>query len=226
MDTKKVDVIVIGSGVAGMTAAATLAQDCKKKVVVLERASFVGGRCLSYVGTGKTVVADGNEMDAAAFEKSLGLAHCYLGKCTPDIETIFENQLLDGRTFEAGGHGLFWGNNNRASMVLDHFGQHVEMPLNRGLGFVEWQGLNEDGTVKPTISHQVKKSQAYQWMTEEGFAKTMQQLGDMSRLTFEDLSELTTVPLQGWLEKRGCIRKHMAISRFWLPVKPVRLNPR
>ena len=56
MNTEKVDVIVIGSGVAGMTAAALLAQDCKKKVVVLERAPFAGGRCLSYVGKGKTAV--------------------------------------------------------------------------------------------------------------------------------------------------------------------------
>ncbi|MBT7713654.1 MAG: NAD(P)-binding protein [Deltaproteobacteria bacterium] len=203
MGTEKVDVIVIGSGVAGMTAAGMLAQDCKKKVVVLERAQYIGGRCLSYVGEGKTVVADGVEMDAKAFEKSLGLAHCYLGKCTPDIETIFEEGLLDGRTFEAGGHGLFWGNNNRADFMLKHFGQHVEMPLNRGLGFIEWQGLNEDGSVKPTISHQVEKGKPYSWMSEEGFAKTMHQLGDMSRLTFKDLTKLTTVPLQSWLEERG-----------------------
>lgn len=203
MSTEKVDVIVIGSGVAGMTAAATLTKDCGKKAVVLERAEFIGGRCLSYVGDGDKVTADGVEMDAKAFEKSLGLAACYLGKCTPDIETIFEKGLLDGRTFEAGGHGLFWGNNNRADFMLKHFGQHVEMPLNRGLGFIEWQGLEEDGTPKKTISHQVGKGQAYQWMSEEGFTKTMHQLGDMSRLTFEDMTKLTNVPLQDWLEERG-----------------------
>ncbi|NQU65982.1 MAG: NAD(P)-binding protein [SAR324 cluster bacterium] len=128
MSTEKVDVIIIGAGVAGMTAAGILTQDCKKKVVVLERAQFVGGRCLSYVGEGKTVVADGVVMDAKAFKKSLAFAHCYLGKCTPDIETIFEEGLLDGRTFEAGGHGLFWGNNNRADFALKHFGQQEIHP--------------------------------------------------------------------------------------------------
>lgn len=203
MSTEKVDVIVIGSGVAGMTAAGMLTKDCGKKVVVLERAEFIGGRCLSYVGQGKTVVADDVEMDAKAFKKSLGLASCYLGKCTPDIETIFEEGMLDGRTFEAGGHGLFWGNHNRADFMLKHFGQHVEMPLNRGLGFIEWQGLDEKGIPKKTISHQVGKGQAYSWMSEEGFAKTMHQLGDMGRLTFEDMTKLTTVPLQSWLEERG-----------------------
>lgn len=203
MSIENVDVIIIGSGVAGMTAAAALTQDCGKKVVVFERTPWIGGRCLSYVGVGDKVVADGVEMDARAFRKSLPYSHCYLGKCTPDIETIFKQKLLDGRTFEAGGHGLFWGNKNRADLALKHFGQHVEMPLNRGLGFIEWQGLNDDGTVKPTISHQVAKGQPYPWMSEEGFAKTMEQLGDMSRLTFDDLAKLSRKPLQEWLEERN-----------------------
>ncbi len=203
MSTENVDVIVIGSGVAGMTAAGLLAQDCQKKVVVFERAPFIGGRCLSYVGKGNKVVADGVEMDARAFRKSLPLAHCYLGKCTPDIDTIFEEGLLDGRTFEAGGHGLFWGNHNRADAMLQHFGQHVEMPLNRGLGFIEWQGLDENGEVKPTVAHQVQKGKPYPWMSEEGFSKTMEQLMDMNTLTFEELAKLSRTPLQDWLEERG-----------------------
>ena len=203
MADEKVDVIIIGSGVAGMTAGAMLARDCNKKVVVFERAPFVGGRCLSYVGEGDKVVADGVEMDARAFRKSLPYSHCYLSHCTPDIETIFSEGLLDGRTFEAGGHGLFWGNNNRADLALQHFGKHVEMPLNRGLGFIEWKGLNEDGTVKRTVAHQVEKGRPYPWMSEEGFAKTMEQLGDMSKLSFNDLAELSQTPLQTWLEARG-----------------------
>ena len=101
------DTIVIGAGVAGLGAAALLAREAGQRVLVLERAPFIGGRTLSYVGKGKKVVADGIEMDAAAFRKSLPLAHCYLGKCAPSIEEIFERGLLDGRTFEAGGHDLF-----------------------------------------------------------------------------------------------------------------------
>lgn len=203
MSTEYVDVVVIGAGVAGMTSAAMLARDCGKKVAVLERAPFLGGRCLSYVGQGDKVTADGVEMDVRAFRKSLPYSHCSLGKCTPDIDTIFEKKLLEGRTFEAGGHGLFWGNKNRADHILKHFGQHVEMPLNRGLGFIEWRGLNEDGTVKPTISHQVEKGKPYPWMTEEGFAKTMEQLGDMSRIKLEDLGQFAHVTLEDWLESRG-----------------------
>ncbi len=202
MNTTDADVIVIGAGVAGMTAAASLAKDCGQRVVIFERAPFIGGRCLSYVGRGDKVYADGVEMDAQEYKRSLGLAHCYLGKCTPDIETIFEEQLLDGRTFEAGGHGLFWGNKSRCDHVLQHLGKHVEMPLNRGLGFIEWQGIDPDGTVRPTVSHQVDKGSAYPWMTPEGFAKTRQYLGDMAKMSADDLTALSRTSLQDWLEAR------------------------
>ncbi|MFQ5578719.1 MAG: FAD-dependent oxidoreductase, partial [Anaerolineae bacterium] len=122
------DAIVIGAGVAGLGAAALLAKEFGKRALVLERAPFIGGRTLSYVGRGSKVVADGVEMDARQFVKSLPLASCYLGKCTPDIETIFEQGLLDGRTFEAGGHGLFWGNKSRVHCFLEHLGEHVNLP--------------------------------------------------------------------------------------------------
>ncbi len=200
MTKTDVDVIVIGAGVAGMTAGALLARDCDQRVVVLERAPFIGGRCLSYVGHADKVYADGVEMGPAEFKRSLGIAHCYLSKCTPDIDTIFEAELLDGRTFEAGGHGLFWGNNNRCDLLLAHFGKHVEMPLNKGLGFVEWQGRDADGTVRPTVSHQVKKGVAYPWMTQEGFASTRRCLGNMAGLSADDLTGLSHTSLQEWLE--------------------------
>ena len=86
-----------------MTVGAMLAKDLDKRVLVLERAPFIGGRTLSFVGKGRKVVADGLEMDVHEFRKALGHASCLLGKCTPDIETIFEKGLLDGWTFEAGG---------------------------------------------------------------------------------------------------------------------------
>lgn len=194
---QKFDTIIIGAGVAGLAAAALLAKDHGKRVLVLERAPFVGGRTLSYVGKGKTVSADGIEMDAKAFRKSLAYAHCYLGKTTPSIDEIFEQGLLDGRTFEAGGHGLFWGNKGRVGFLMEHLGVHHNLPLNRGLGFVKWEG--ED---KPTKSHQVKKGQPYEWMTEEGFRATMEQLGSMATTSFEDMARLMKTPLQSWLEER------------------------
>ncbi len=197
MVNEKFDTIVIGAGVAGLGAAAVLARDYKQKVLVLERAPFIGGRTLSYVGKGNKVCADGIEMDAKAFRKSLPFAHCNLGKCTPDIETIFENCLLDGRTFEAGGHGLFWGNNGRIGYLMRHLGVDHDLPLNKGFAFVQWEGEG-----KPGKTYQVGKGKPYQWMSEEGYNAAMEQLRDMRKTTFEDMARLMKTSLQGWFEQR------------------------
>lgn len=191
------DVIVIGAGVAGLGAAALLAKDYGQKVLVLERAPFIGGRTLSYVGKGDKVHADGIEMDARAFRKSLAYAHCSLGKTTPDIKTIFEKGLLDGRTFEAGGHGLFWGERGRIGHLMEHLGTSHELPLNKGLGFVKW-----DGEGKPTTAYQVEKGKPYPWMSPDGYQATMKQLYSMGTSTFEDMARVMNMSLQEWLEKR------------------------
>lgn len=196
--TQKFDTIIIGAGVAGLGAAALLAKDHGKRVLVLERAPFIGGRTLSYVGKGNKVVADGIEMDAKAFRKSLAYAHCYLGKCDPPIGEIFDRGLLDGRTFEAGGHGLFWGNKSRCDYLMKHLGVSWNLPLNKGLAFVKWEGEG-----KPTKQYQVQKGKPYPWMSEEGYNATMTQLGDMAKTTFGDMAKLMRTPLQGWLEQRN-----------------------
>jgi monoamine oxidase len=194
---QKFDTIVIGAGVAGLGAAALLARDHGQRVLVLERAPFIGGRTLSFVGKGDKVVADGIEMDARAFRKALPLAHCYLGKCTPSIEEIFARGLLDGRTFEAGGHGLFWGNKSRVDCLMTHLGVQWKLPINRGFGFISWEGEG-----KPGKAYQVRKGEPYPWMSKEGFEATMAQLGDMARTTFEDMASVMNMPLQKWFEQR------------------------
>ena len=194
---QKFDTVIIGAGVAGLGAAALLTKDYGEKVLVLERAPFIGGRTLSYVGKGDKVVADGVEMDARAFRKSLAYAHCQLGKTSPSIEEIFDRRLLDGRTFEAGGHGLFWGNNGRVGYLMRHLGVDHNLPLNRGLGFVKWHGEGQ-----PTEQFQVQKNQPYAWMSPEGFDSTMAQLRDMGKATFDDMAKLMNTPLQEWLERR------------------------
>ena len=198
MSEKHYDAIVIGAGIAGLATAALLAKDHARRVLVLERAPWVGGRALSYVGRGNVVEADGITMDAAAFRKSLAHAHCYLGKCEPAIEEIFARSLLDGRTFEAGGHGLFWGNASRCDALMRHLGVGWSLPLNRGFGFVKWHG---EGA--PTEHYQVQKGKPYPWMSAEGYASTIEQLGEMARTTPQQLAQLMTTPLSAWLEQRG-----------------------
>ena len=165
--------------------------------MVLEQAPFIGGRTFTVVGRGNKVVIDGIEMDVHEFRKALGHARVILGRCTPDIETIFERELLDGLTFEAGGHGLFWGDKSRVQCVLNHLGEHIHMPLNRGFGFVQWNGEDEPGT-----AFQVEKGRPYEWMSREGYSQTVEQLHAMATLSREELAGLMNVSLQDWLEQR------------------------
>ena len=67
------DAVIIGAGVAGLATAALLARDAAQRVLVLERAPFIGGRTLSYVGRGNKVVADGVEMIERAKAKKQGI---------------------------------------------------------------------------------------------------------------------------------------------------------
>jgi len=189
------DVVVIGAGVAGLGAAALLAKDLGKKVLVVERAPFIGGRAVSFVGKGNKVTADGVELDAAGFRKALGHARTLVSNTRPDLETIFEKGLLDGYTFEAGGHGLFWGNESRVRCLLDHLGKPIDLPTNTGFGFVDH--------VRGDVAYQVSPRQKYPWMSDEGYAKTMEALRDMAMSTVEDAAEIMDVSLADWLRPKN-----------------------
>ncbi len=143
--TQKFDTIVIGAGIAGMSAAALLAKDHGQRVLVLERSPWVGGRTLAFVGKGDKVYADGIEMGPREFRKALAHSSCYLSRCVPSIEEIFERRLLDGMTFENGGHGLFWGNKGRIDHLMRHLDTSFWLPLNKGFGFVRWKGEGRPG---------------------------------------------------------------------------------
>ena len=85
------DVVVIGCGIAGSVAGALLAEKARKKVLILEGSSQVGGRATSFRGEGIK--------DAASFRKTLGLsAHCWVHeRSEPSLEEmirIVENSLL------------------------------------------------------------------------------------------------------------------------------------
>lgn len=192
MSNKRYDAIVIGAGIGGLGAAAMLTKEFGQKVLVLERAPFIGGRAASFVGRGNKVTIDGLELDANGLRKALGLAQTYLHSSRPDIETIINEGLLDGYTFEAGGHGLFWGNKGRIRFLLDHLQKPVDLPCNVGLGYVDYEGGNK--------AYQVKPTERYQWMSEEGFKKTMEALRGMGTATIADCAKVMGISLQDWLD--------------------------
>jgi len=195
MAKKEYDAIVVGSGVGGMGSAALLAKRFGKKVLVLEKMPHIGGRVASYVGKGDKLTIDGLELDEIGFRKSLHDTRCWVSYCEPDLKTIFSKGLLDGYTFENGGHGLFWGNKSRCRLLLDYLEAPVDMPVNRGLGFVD-----------PATGfkiYQVHPRQPYPWQSQEGFTATMSALRQMGGLNMEECAAAMDIDVQTWLEQRG-----------------------
>jgi len=195
MANKKYDVIVIGSGVGGMGAAALLAKEHDQKVLVLEKAPFIGGRTLSFVGKGDKVTVDGQELDAQGLKRALEMnsTWVYTAPGTPSIEEIVEKGLFDGYTNDCG-HGLFWGNKSRIRCLLDFLSVPVDMPVNTGFAYVDYMKRK---------AYQVEKGQKYPWMSDEGFKATMHQLRDMATTDLGALPKLMDLPLQKWLEDRN-----------------------
>ncbi len=195
MGNSRYDVIVIGAGIAGLGSAALLAKNFGKKVLVVERAPFIGGRAVSFTGKGNKVVVDGQELDAIGLKQALGHARTFISGTEPDLETIFARGLLDGYTFEAGGHGLFWGNKGRVRFLLDYLGEPVDIPTNKGFGFIDHAAGDQ--------VYQVGPRQRYPWMSEEAYAKTLEALRDMATTTFEDVAQAMKISLADWLAPKN-----------------------
>jgi phytoene dehydrogenase-like protein len=197
------DVVVVGAGVAGLGAAALLAREHGRQVEVFERAPFIGGRTASFVGDQGTLSIDGLTLDAAGFRKALAHAGTFVARAEPDLDEMIGRGLLDGCTIEAGGHGLFWGERSRVACLLERLGERVEMPVNRGLAYVDHE--DADRMV------QVEGGRAYPWMSPAGYASTRDTLRDMAMVTPEDLRDLMHTSLAAWLEERAL---HPEASRF------------
>ena len=191
---EKYDVVVIGSGVAGLGSACILAKDFNQKVLALEKAPFIGGRLASWVGKGDKVYIDGVELDATGFKRSLAMVGAWVPKCTPDLETCFREGLFDGTTLDTG-HGLFWGNKGKIRCLMNYVGKPVEMPCNVGFAFVDCK--------KGSKAYQVGKGEPYQWMSPEGFKSTMKALRDMGTMTMDDIGQTRHMSFEDWIQARN-----------------------
>lgn len=191
---KDYDVIVMGSGVAGLGTATILAKDFNQKVLVLEKAPFIGGRLASFVGKGNKVTIDGLELDANGFKRSLAAVGAWVPKCSPDLDICFEKGLFDGTTIDTG-HGLFWGNKGKIRNLMDYLEKPVDMPCNVGFAFVDYKKGNK--------AYQVAKGEPYAWMSPEGFKSTMKALRDMATMSFHDVAQTAHMSFETWLTARN-----------------------
>lgn len=193
MSTKQFDVIVVGSGVGGLGTAAILAGKEEKKVLVLEKESFYGGRILSFYGKdNKTWIMD-KPYGYKDLSRALGSTGTWLAKSEPDFETIVKRGWFNG-CIQDGGHGLFWGDRGRITFLCKFLGKPIYMKTNKGFAVID--------NKNQTKWYQVEHGKPYDWMSDGGKA-ARKLLREMAMMSFEQI-EQSKGSLGDFLKERNC----------------------
>jgi len=198
MSAQKYDVIIIGAGLAGLTVGSILACQEKRKVLILEREDFVGGRIVSFMGQDGDLYLYGRKLGVKGFKKVLASVNTWVTHAAPDLETMLSEHLLDGYSFEAGGHATFWGSHGRVGCLLDFLGIPIELPGNEGFTVID----PEQESVFP-----VAKGGAYDWMSKESNRTAKSLLREMLIADEETLAEWDRISFDQWLRERTQDRK-------------------
>ena len=193
MASKNYDAIIVGSGVGGLGTAAILAAKEGKKVLVLEKESFIGGRILSFYGKDNEVWIIDKPYEYKDFTKALGSTGTWITHAQPDFETLVKKGGFNGYIMD-GGHGLFWGDKGRITFLLKWLGKPIYMKVNKGFGIVD----NKD----QTKWYQVEHGQPYPWMSDGGKA-TRKILREIATWSFEQI-EQARGSLGQFLRERNC----------------------
>ncbi len=195
---EKYDTVIIGSGLAGLTVGALLTSEEKQKVLVLEKEAYVGGRLLSFQVKGNRFLLQGRELNATEFGKDMRSVYAWVTFAEPDLETMLEKGLLDGFSFEAGGHATFWGNRGRVGFLLEYLQKPVPLPGNKGFTVID----PETNKLYP-----MEKGGSYGWMSQESNRTTKKLLREMATSTPEVLREWDQISFGKWLKDRTDDRK-------------------
>jgi monoamine oxidase len=207
------DVIIVGCGIAGAAAGALLSRKARKKVLILEAASQIGGRATSFRGEGIK--------DAASFRKTLATAaHSWVSDRTePNLETLIEKEMLHGYALEAGGRGAWLTNRGRVSQALAVFNKASNFYPN--IGFV-WYDHDE----KPYI---VGRRSKYDWMTDAEYTDMVRVHKEKLNVgTIAEAEKLDHVTLKDWVERFSKSEKanefHYAMGTFQTIINDPALN--
>ncbi len=179
------DVIVIGGGIAGTTAAAFLGSEGGKKVLVLEQCSQLGGRATSFRGEGI--------VDVKAHKKVLADAALTVisDRCEPPFEEMVEKKLLDGYVFESGARGSWRTNRGRVSKTMDWYNKASNF-----FGNTSFVGIGVDG------DYTAKRKTGMlppEWMTTEDFMESVKVgMGLLAIQSIEETKAYDNVTVKDW----------------------------
>ena len=132
----KRDIIIIGSGIGGLTAGALLT---KKgfKVKIFEKEKIIGGRALTF----KT-----SKISFDFYLKTLSNFNMNVPFSEPNLQTIFDNEMLNGYKLDLGYHAIGGGVLSNANSVLSELNDHVDI-LESYVGLI-----NDNGYSFPFLS--------------------------------------------------------------------------
>jgi len=198
MSQNHYDAVIIGAGLAGLTVGAILACYENQKVLILEREDFLGGRIVSFTAADGDVYLHGQRLGVQGLKKALGAVNAWVTRAEPDMETMLREHLLDGYSFEAGGHATFWGNRGRVGCLLDYLGLSVDLPGNEGFAVLD----PPQEKIFP-----VAEGGAYNWMSPESNRTAKTLLKEMLVADQDTLAEWDRISFDQWLQERTQDRK-------------------
>jgi len=130
VNEKKSNICIIGAGIGGLTAGALLTKQ-GYKVKIFEKEPLIGGRALSL---------DASSLTLEKYKEILSRFHMHVPFSEPDLKTIFDNNMLNGYTFDLGYHAIGGGAVSNINSVLSEFDEHIEM-LESNTGFIKPNGF-------------------------------------------------------------------------------------
>ena len=187
MKNEKFDVVVIGAGVGGPTAGAILAKKEGMKVLVLEKASRVGGRDVSF---------NFKDESAETYKKSIGeSAYTWFVKSEPDLPELFSQSYLVGYAFEAGIHTLMVTEKGRTNTCLTYLGKPLTLYPAVSAGWWHKGELYhfEQGS---------EKGGQFLWMNEKDRYECGKINSLMVRMSAEEAHSYDHTSMKEWMEAR------------------------
>jgi len=125
------NVCIIGAGIGGLTAGALLTKH-GYKVTIFEKESLIGGRALSFEGSSFTL---------SDYKNLLARFHMNIAFSEPNIEDIFEKNMLDGYILDLGYHAIGGGVLSNVNSVLSELDDNVGI-LESYVGLIKENGFD------------------------------------------------------------------------------------
>lgn len=187
MSQIKYDALVIGAGVGGPAAGAILAKKEGMKILVLEKASRVGGRDISFTLGDETAESYKKMIENAAYTRFV--------KSEPKLPELFKQGYLKGFTFEAGIHTLMVTEKGRTNTCLTYLGRPLTLHPAVSAGW--WNGGKlyrfESGS---------EKGGNFPWMSEEDKDICGRINREMVKMTGSECHAVDHISFKDWMETR------------------------